>query len=108
MRNNPLGGVCGMVCPDTLCMAACTRKDFDRPINIPQVQATVVQMAKQLGGIPKFSTPVSNRKKIAVVGSGPAGLGAAAALAQMGQQIFGAVVAPVLDGEGVAQLMVER
>jgi dihydropyrimidine dehydrogenase (NAD+) subunit PreT len=84
MRNNPLGGVCGMVCPDTLCMAACTRKDFDGAINIPQVQATVVQMAKQLGGIPQFSTPVPNGKKVAVVGGGPAGLGAAAALAQMG------------------------
>ena len=87
MRNNPLGGVCGMVCPDTLCMAACTRKDFDGAINIPQVQATVVQMAKQLGGIPQFSTPVPNGKKVAVVGGGPAGLGAAAALAQMGYAV---------------------
>ena len=76
-----------MVCPDTLCMAACTRKDFDGAINIPQVQATVVQMAKQLGGIPQFSTPVPNGKKVAVVGGGPAGLGAAAALAQMGYAV---------------------
>ena len=84
MCNNPLGGVCGMVCPDTLCMAACTHKKFDGAINIPHVQATVVEMAKQLGGIPKFSTPKPNGKKIAVVGGGPAGLGAAAALVQMG------------------------
>ena len=87
MRNNPLGGVCGMVCPDTLCMATCTRKDFDGAINIPQVQATVVQMAKQLGGIPQFSTPVPNGKKVAVVGGGPTGLGAAAALAQIGYAV---------------------
>jgi dihydropyrimidine dehydrogenase (NAD+) subunit PreT len=87
MRNNPLGGVCGMVCPDTLCMAACTHKKFDRPIDIPRVQATIVEKAKQLGGIPRFSTPVPNGKKIAVVGGGPAGLGAAAALAQMGYTI---------------------
>jgi len=87
MRNNPLGGVCGMVCPDTLCMAACTRKDFDGAINIPQIQATVVQMAKELGGIPKFSTPIPNGKKVAVIGGGPAGLGAAAALAQMGYAV---------------------
>lgn len=33
MSANPLGGVCGMVCPDTFCMAACTRKKFDGPIN---------------------------------------------------------------------------
>ena len=87
MRNNPLGGVCGAVCPDTLCMAACTRKKFDGPINIPRMQATVVEMAKRLGGIPKFSTPVPNGKKVAVIGGGPAGLGAAAALAQMGYAV---------------------
>ena len=51
MHANPMGGVCGMVCPDTLCMAACTRKKFDGPINIPLVQATIVEMAKNLGGI---------------------------------------------------------
>jgi glutamate synthase (NADPH/NADH) small chain len=49
MHANPLGGVCGMVCPDTLCMAACTRKKFDGAINIPLVQATIIELAKQLG-----------------------------------------------------------
>lgn len=87
MRNNPLGGVCGLVCPDTLCMAACTRKGFDGPINIPCVQATIVEKAKRLGGIPKFSTPKPNGKKVAIVGGGPAGLGAAAAMAQMGYAV---------------------
>ena len=87
MHNNPLGGVCGMVCPDTLCMAACTHKKFDGSINIPQVQATIVQMAKELGGIPEFSIPVPNGMKVAVVGGGPAGLGTATALAQMGYAV---------------------
>src|SRR5512140_3616431 len=54
---NPLGGVRGMVCPATLCMGGCTRKKFDGPINIPFVQATLVEMAKELGGIPEFSKP---------------------------------------------------
>ncbi len=87
MHANPLGGVCGMVCPDTLCMAACSRKKFDGSINIPLVQATIVEMAKGLGGIPEFSRPKLNGKKVAVVGGGPAGLGAAAALAQMGYSV---------------------
>ncbi len=87
LRNNPLGGVCGMVCPDTLCMAACTRKKFDGAINIPRVQATVVEMAKRLGGIPRFSAPALNGMKIAVVGGGPAGLAASACLAQMGYSV---------------------
>jgi NADPH-dependent glutamate synthase beta subunit-like oxidoreductase/dihydroorotate dehydrogenase len=84
MHANPLGGICGMVCPDTLCMAACTHKKFDGPINIPLVQATIVEMAKSQGGIPEFSKPKANGGKVAVVGGGPAGLGAAAALGQMG------------------------
>ena len=87
MHANPLGGVCGMVCPDTLCMAACTRVKFDGAINIPLVQATLVEMAKHLGGIPEFSRPKSNGKKVAIIGGGPAGLGAAAVLAQMGYAV---------------------
>jgi NADPH-dependent glutamate synthase beta subunit-like oxidoreductase/dihydroorotate dehydrogenase/Pyruvate/2-oxoacid:ferredoxin oxidoreductase delta subunit len=87
MHANPLGGVCGMVCPDTLCMAACTRTKFDGPINIPLVQATIISMAKKLGGIPKFSTPEVNGKIVAVIGGGPAGLGAASVLIQMGYSV---------------------
>ena len=68
-------------------MAACSRKKFDGSINIPQVQATIVEMAKRLGGIPKFSTPTPNGKKIAVIGGGPAGLGVAAALGQLGYAV---------------------
>jgi NADPH-dependent glutamate synthase beta subunit-like oxidoreductase/dihydroorotate dehydrogenase len=87
MHANPLGGICGMVCPDTLCMAACTHKKFDGPINIPLVQATIIEMAKNQGGIPEFSKPKPNGKKVAVVGGGPAGLGAAAVLGQMGYTV---------------------
>jgi NADPH-dependent glutamate synthase beta subunit-like oxidoreductase/dihydroorotate dehydrogenase/Pyruvate/2-oxoacid:ferredoxin oxidoreductase delta subunit len=68
-------------------MAACSRKKFDGSINIPKVQATLVETAKRLGGIPKFSVPAPNGKKIAVIGGGPAGLGAAAALAQLGYAV---------------------
>src|ERR1044071_4622580 len=84
MHSNPLGGVCGLVCPDRFCMAACSRKKFDGSINIPKVQATLVEMAKRLGGIPKLDTPPLNGKRIAIIGGGPAGLGVAAALGQLG------------------------
>ncbi|MCJ7568273.1 MAG: NAD(P)-binding protein, partial [Anaerolineales bacterium] len=87
MSKNPLGGICGMVCPDTLCMAACSHKLFDGAINIPGLQATIVEMAKNLGGIPKFSISVANGMKVAIVGGGPAGLAAAASLALMGYAV---------------------
>ena len=87
LRSNPLGSVCGLVCPDRFCMAACTRHSFDGPIDIPRVQATIVEMARRSGGTPGFDTKPSSGKKVAVVGGGPAGLGAAAALAQMGHHV---------------------
>lgn len=87
MHCNPLGGVCGLVCPDRFCMAACSHKKFDGAIEIPKVQATIVETAKRLGGIPKFEVPAPNGKKVAVIGGGPAGLGVAAALAQMGYSV---------------------
>jgi NADPH-dependent glutamate synthase beta subunit-like oxidoreductase len=87
MSSNPLGGVCGLVCPDSLCMAACARKNFDGSINIPRIQASIVEQAKHLGGIPKFDIPKSNGRKVGVIGGGPAGIGAAAALGQMGYTV---------------------
>ncbi len=87
MKNNPLGGVCGMVCPDYHCMSACSRKLFDGAIDIPKVQATIVEMAKRLGGIPEFAKPEANGKKGAVIGGGPAGIATAASLAQLGYAV---------------------
>jgi NADPH-dependent glutamate synthase beta subunit-like oxidoreductase/dihydroorotate dehydrogenase/Pyruvate/2-oxoacid:ferredoxin oxidoreductase delta subunit len=87
MSRNPLGGICGAVCPDRHCMAACSHRTFDAPLNIPAVQATIVQKAKDLGVMPAFRSPGANGKKVAVLGGGPAGLGAAALLAQQGYRV---------------------
>ena len=83
MSANPLGGVCGVVCPDYFCVKACSRRTFDTPINIPAVQATVIQKANEVG-MPEFKLAKKNGKTVGVVGAGPAGLGAAAVLAQQG------------------------
>ena len=85
MTRNPLGGVCGATCPDTHCQSACTHKLFDRAIQIPRVQATLVQRAKELGVMPTLAEPEKiQEKKVAILGGGPAGLVAARTLAQMG------------------------
>jgi NADPH-dependent glutamate synthase beta subunit-like oxidoreductase/dihydroorotate dehydrogenase/Pyruvate/2-oxoacid:ferredoxin oxidoreductase delta subunit len=87
LGNNPFGEVCGLVCPDTHCMKACSRKGFDRPVNIPAVQATVVRRARELGVAPQFEKPSLNGSKVAIIGAGPAGLAAAAALGQKGYAV---------------------
>jgi dihydropyrimidine dehydrogenase (NAD+) subunit PreT len=86
MGANPLGGVCGVVCPDYFCVKACSRRKFDTPINIPAVQATVIKMANEVG-MPEFKQPKKNGKTVGIIGAGPAGFGAAAVLAQQGYQI---------------------
>jgi len=87
LGNNPLGGICGAVCSDQHCMRACVHKTFDSPINIPQVQATIIAKAKQANYTPKFKLAKKNGKRIAIVGAGPAGLSAAAVLAQKGFEV---------------------
>ncbi|MEF3280814.1 MAG: FAD-dependent oxidoreductase [Elusimicrobiota bacterium] len=87
MGSNPLGGVCGAVCPDWFCMDACSRKLLDKPINIPAVQATIIQKAKDLNLMPHFEPLTPNGKKVAIIGCGASGLGAAATLAPLGYSI---------------------
>ena len=87
MKNNPLGGVCGLVCPDKFCMAACVHRPFDGPVNIPAVQAAIIRKAREQGGIPSFETEKPKKEKIAVVGAGPAGLSCAALLASRGYRV---------------------
>jgi NADPH-dependent glutamate synthase beta subunit-like oxidoreductase/dihydroorotate dehydrogenase/Pyruvate/2-oxoacid:ferredoxin oxidoreductase delta subunit len=87
MTKNPLGGVCGAVCPDTHCQAACSRARFDHAIEIPAVQASIVARAKALGVMPRLAEAPPNGQRVAIVGAGPAGLAAAAALAQLGYTV---------------------
>ncbi len=84
MSMNPLGGICGQVCPDRHCMAACVHEKVDAPLNIPSIQATIVTKARELGVMPTFARVKPNGKKVAIIGGGPAGLGAAAMLGQSG------------------------
>ena len=86
MGANPLGWVCGVVCPDYFCMKACSRRTFDRPIEIPALQATVMKKGYEVG-MTKFQRAESNGKAVAIIGAGPAGLGAASVLAQRGYKV---------------------
>ncbi len=87
MAKNPLGGVCGGVCPDIYCQAACARAGFDIPIEIPMVQASIVARAKHLGTLPALEPTPANGQRVAVVGAGAAGLAGAGVLAQLGFEV---------------------
>lgn len=87
LSKNPLGGICGAVCPDTFCMAACTHKTFDEPLNIPAIQSTIIQKAKDYDRTPDFIETEKTGKKVAILGGGPAGLAAASVLIQEGVEV---------------------
>jgi NADPH-dependent glutamate synthase beta subunit-like oxidoreductase/dihydroorotate dehydrogenase/Pyruvate/2-oxoacid:ferredoxin oxidoreductase delta subunit len=87
LGSNPLGGVCGAVCPEKHCVEACVRRGFDAPIEIPAVQATIIERAKKGAGLPAFAEAGSNGRRVAVLGAGPSGLAAAALLGQLGYEV---------------------
>ncbi|MCX5800163.1 MAG: FAD-dependent oxidoreductase [Candidatus Eisenbacteria bacterium] len=87
MGKNPLGGICGQVCPDKHCMAACVHKKLDGAVNIPMVQATLIEKAKRLGVMPVMEAVNPNGKRVAVIGAGPAGLAAASMLGRKGYAV---------------------
>ncbi|HNX01702.1 MAG TPA: FAD-dependent oxidoreductase, partial [Candidatus Cloacimonadota bacterium] len=87
LGSNPLGGICGHTCPDYHCMKACVHRTFNEAVKIPEVQATIIHNARKLKVEPKFLKTKWNRMNIAVVGAGPAGIGAAAVLGQLGYAV---------------------
>lgn len=82
-EKNPLAETCGLVCPDTFCQKSCIRGRIDSPIKIPCLQAKITS---QVFPEPLF-TPIHNGKKIAIIGGGPAGLGACWELIKHGYHV---------------------
>lgn len=85
-RQNVLGEVCGLICPDRLCVKACLRARIDYPIRIPAVQAYIMKNARESDFI-SYSSEEKNNQKIAVIGSGPAAMGAIAELLRLGYRV---------------------
>jgi glutamate synthase (NADPH) small chain len=87
---NSLPGVCGRVCPqETQCEATCTLSKQGSPIAIGRLERFVADWERENKDKldTKITMPPSSGKKIAVIGTGPAGLTAAADLAKMGHQV---------------------
>ncbi|MFZ5952553.1 MAG: FAD-dependent oxidoreductase [Candidatus Rifleibacteriota bacterium] len=85
-QNNILGGICAVVCPtEQLCQKGCVAAGLDRAIDIGQIQRFLVEHGWTSGFNPMEK--VSGKKgKVAVIGSGPAGLACAAEVASHGYQ----------------------
>ena len=87
---NSLPGICGRVCPqETQCEATCSLAKKEAPIAIGRLERYVAdweQANKQSINSP-VDLPEPTGKRVAIVGSGPAGLTAAADLAKLGHSV---------------------
>ncbi len=86
-ENNILGGACGILCPTSkLCEKECASSNLDRPINIGKIQEFLVRHGRDIG-FRVFEKPDALLEKVAVIGSGPAGLSCSSELANKGYQV---------------------
>jgi glutamate synthase (NADPH/NADH) small chain len=76
----------GRVCPAP-CEAACTLAINDDPVTIRHIELQIVEHGWQMGWIKPEPPSFNTGKKVAVVGSGPAGLAAAQQLVRSGHQV---------------------
>ncbi|MEK6677512.1 MAG: 2-oxoacid:acceptor oxidoreductase family protein [Planctomycetota bacterium] len=78
LETSPFPAVCGRVCPAP-CTEACNRGDFDEPIQVRELE----RYAAEHGIRPRTKAPWRSQR-IAIIGSGPAGLSATYHLAKLG------------------------
>ena len=83
-KNNILPGICGRICTHP-CEANCRRGELDDPVAIRDIKRFLADAAADVADNPKQAeTKPKKPEKFAVIGSGPAGLAAAAELADLG------------------------
>ena len=89
-NKNALPGICGRVCPqESQCEAVCTLAKKKAPVAIGRLERYLAdwERANKVSMNPASAKPQPSGKRVAVVGSGPAGLTAAADLAKLGHDV---------------------
>ncbi len=76
----------GRICPAP-CEAACTLNLEDNPVTIKSIERSIIDKAYEKGWIVPQKVKTKTGKKIAVIGSGPAGLSCAQQLARAGHSV---------------------
>lgn len=76
----------GRVCPAP-CEASCTLNIDDNPVTIKTIECAIVDKAWENGWLKPLIAAEKTGKKVAIVGSGPAGLAAAQQLARAGHEV---------------------
>ncbi|MCG6982448.1 MAG: FAD-dependent oxidoreductase [Deltaproteobacteria bacterium] len=84
-RTNPMPAICGRVCPHP-CEEGCNRRDFDSPLAINSAERAVGDYGLE-ENLEHKKLIAARKEKVAVIGSGPAGLSCAFHLAKRGFKV---------------------
>ncbi|MEQ1768334.1 MAG: glutamate synthase subunit beta [Devosia sp.] len=76
----------GRICPAP-CEAACTINIIDSPVSIKSIECAIVDKGFEEGWIVPDINPHKTGKRVAVIGSGPAGMACAQQLARAGHDV---------------------
>ena len=86
-ESSALPAICGRVCPqETQCEGKCIRGIKGDPISIGKLERFVADYSREHGYVPK-KPETTNGKKVAIIGSGTAGLTCAGDLAKLGYEV---------------------
>ena len=86
-KSSALPAVCGRVCPqESQCEGQCVRGIKGEPVSIGKLERFVADWSREHGFVPE-APEQKNGKKVAVIGSGPAGLTCAGDLAKLGYEV---------------------
>ncbi|MEW6026344.1 MAG: FAD-dependent oxidoreductase [Planctomycetota bacterium] len=79
----PFAGICGRLCHHP-CETECNRQEVDESVSIRYLKRVIADKVKENGEAPVQPLPITQKEKIAVIGSGPAGLTCAQRLKEKG------------------------
>lgn len=86
-QDSSLPAICGRVCPqETQCEGSCILGVKGEPVAIGKLERFVADWSRENGGV-KTEVAEPNGHKVAVIGSGPAGLACASDLAKLGYDV---------------------
>jgi glutamate synthase (NADPH/NADH) small chain len=87
-EDNALPAICGRVCPqEEQCEAKCIIGAKGEPVAIGRLERFVADFERNYGGIKQAKVINKNGYKVAIIGSGPAGLSCAGDLVQLGYDV---------------------
>ncbi len=87
-RDNLLPAICGRVCPqENQCEGECVLAKKERPIAVGHLERYVADYVRNEGLEQVTERPAATGKRVAIIGSGPAGLACAGDLIQSGHEV---------------------